>query len=222
MIMHDNDGLYLINHFAKLTGNGLSRIEAGACGAAFQPSSHPVYLIVLNNLIHPSVPLFQSSSVAVSQAMQKFAGHSKYGQAQQQNGRPRCIENWALQCGWARSPLRSNSNPIRTDDGTGKSKRAKRHEEEGSSDCGVLGSAMGKKRQLICLAAAVAAAAILLTGNERSLPPISIASSESSALQSFRLPWMCFEILACDLSAASAKKSGDVTELQIGVKVCAL
>jgi hypothetical protein len=33
---------------------------------------------------------------------------------------------------------------------------------------------------------------------------------------------MCFEIIACDLSAASAKKSGDVTELQIGVKVCAL
>jgi len=49
---------------------------------------------------------------------------------------------------------------------------------------------MGKKRQLICLAAAVAAAAILLTGNEVSLPPISIASFEPSAIL-----FVCLDVL---------------------------
>jgi hypothetical protein len=50
---------------------------------------------------------------------------------------------------------------------------------------------MGKMRQLICLVAAVAAAAILLTGDAGSLPLNSIALSEPSAPHSLapsRLP----------------------------------
>jgi hypothetical protein len=82
------------------------------------------------------------------------------------------IEKWALQCVWARGPPRSNSDPIRTDDGTGKVRksrtgtrnRGRRFQRLWSRAAG--GSEMGKRRQLICIAAAVAAAAILLTGNE--------------------------------------------------------
>ena len=42
--IYDNDGLYLIYPFAKLTGNG----QVEAVGTV-----DPAYLLVLNNLIHP-------------------------------------------------------------------------------------------------------------------------------------------------------------------------
>jgi hypothetical protein len=71
---------------------------------------------------------------------------------------------------------------------------------------------MAKPQLLLCLA--VTAAALLLVGERTSVDILGCAPTQRSLIRSD--PFLC---LAGGVEAKIYKKSGDVTELQIGVKV---